>query len=263
MKPFLKYAGGKTQSLQYIYPLIPKKFNTYYEPFLGGGSLYFFLNPEKAVISDINRDLMVTYLVCRDNLQELIDLLRAYPNDKAFYSKMREKCVNSLSCVEVAARFIYLNKTCYNGLYRVNSKGIFNVPFGNYSNPSICDEQALKQTSQCLQNAQIYFADFATILKDARCGDFVYMDPPYVPVEKNSFVQYSQDVFDMACQERLAEEFKRLVKKDVKVLLSNSDTEWVRETYKEFNLIEIKSKRSINSKGSGRGKITELLVKGY
>lgn len=262
MKPFIKYAGGKAQSLQHIYPLIPQ-FNTYFEPFVGGGSLFFFVMPKSAVLSDTNKELIKTYQVCKDNVQGLIDLLKTYTNDKDFYLKIREKSPEILSDVECAARFIYLNKTCYNGLYRVNSKGEFNVPFGNQKNPNICDEPVLKMSSKCLQNTVLHNVDFSNILEMANSGDFVYLDPPYVPVKKDSFVNYSEDKFTMSCQERLAEGFKDLVKKGVSVLLSNSDTEWVRETYKDFKIIEISAKRYINSKGSGRGDVKELIVKGY
>jgi DNA adenine methylase len=261
MKPFLKWAGGKTRVLKHY--TFPSEYSTYYEPFLGGGAVFFHLKPERSVLSDINLDLIEAYQVVRDNVEELIIYLLGMQAShcKEFYYKIRALAPEDLDLTYRVARFIYLNKTCFNGLYRVNAKGQFNVPMGDYKNPVICDEKALREASTVLYHSKaiLGLSHYEYVLDYADPGDFVYFDPPY----DKTFASYTKDGFGRADQERLVEVFKALDKKGVKVLLSNSDTEFIRERYKGFIIDEVKAARAINSDGNGRGKVVELVVRNY
>jgi DNA adenine methylase len=253
-RPIVKWAGGKSKILKDLRKYFPKSFGKYVEPFLGGGSVYFSLMPGKAILSDSNKDLMTTYKVVREDVNSLIEYMKTYQNTPEFFYGIRKAVPKS--DLEVAANFLFLNKTCFNGLYRVNKAGEFNVPFGSYKNPNLCDAGNLKLASKALHGASLLSGDFEDVLRLISKEDFVYMDPPYVA----TFNDYSRDGFNMDCQERLAKAFEVL---PCKGILSNSDEPWVRERYKDFTIIEIKSARSINSKGDGRGKVSELIIKNY
>lgn len=268
-KPFLKWAGGKRQLLDQYKKFFPKDYNKYYEPMIGGGAVFFDLNPEKAVISDVNEDLIKTYRVIRDEVNDLIKILKEFKNqhDEKFYYQKRgefnliKKGNNTDHDLDLAARFIYLNRTCFNGLYRVNPKGEFNVPMGKYKNPTICNEELLKIVSKKLKKAKIKYGDFESAVEGADKDDFVYFDPPYDPVSKTSnFTEYTNGGFGDQDQKRLAKIFKSLSKKNVKVALSNSDTEFIRNLYDEFKIKEVETARSINCKSKERGKVNEVLI---
>jgi DNA adenine methylase len=266
-KPFLKWVGGKRRLLPQILPYVPSDFRTYHEPFLGGGALFFHLQPSSAFLSDSNGRLVRTYEALRADVDAVIAQLGNYPHNKEFYYTLRGWDVGrGVSDVDVASWFIYLNKTGFNGLYRVNKHGGFNVPFGHYSNPQICDEKSLLACSEVLSKPGVHITsdDFEAVLERAEQGDFVYFDPPYVPLSvSSSFVGYTQDGFGFEDQLRLRDVAVELKRREVKVLLSNSNHPLVRELYSDhFALTEVFAARSINSDGSGRGKIKELLIHG-
>ncbi|MEP6488117.1 DNA adenine methylase [Microcoleus vaginatus GB2-A3] len=277
VRPFLKWAGGKRQLLPEIVKYVPKRISkhTYYEPFIGGGALLFHLQPPKAVINDSNKELINCYKVIKDSLDELMEELSKdkYSNSETSYYEMRDldrstKKYASLSKVEKAARIIYLNKTCYNGLFRVNSQGQFNVPFGRYKNPNFLDDAVLKAVNKYLNSNDITLLnqDFAEAVKDANRGDFVYLDPPYDPVsETASFTGYDVNGFNRDEQERLKEEFDALHKKGCKVMLSNSCTDFIMDLYKDsqYTIIKVRATRSINSNALKRGRVDEVLVLNY
>lgn len=261
-RPFIKWVGGKRQLLPALLRLAPKKFATFHEPFLGGGALFFALRPKKAVLTDTNQRLVRTWCGVRDNVHSVIELLASYPHDKDFFLALRARDIDAESDVHVAAWFIYLNKTAFNGLYRVNSKNRFNVPFGRYVNPGICDAANLRACSQALQGTEILHRDFASVAGRAEPGDFVYCDPPYVPLSATSyFTSYTAEGFSSADQERLRDLALELKKRKVKVLLSNSGAGFVRELYKGFALEEVLASRQINCKAEGRGQIVELVMR--
>ncbi len=269
-QPFLKWAGGKRQLLTEIKKYIPQKVNTYYEPFIGGGALLFELQPKKAIINDVNSELINCYTVVRDSVQELINDLQRYRNDENFYYETRDldrsELYTGLSTIERASRIIYLNKTCFNGLFRVNSQGQFNVPFGKYKNPKIVDEIVLRADSNYLlkNNITLLNNDFEIAVETAKKGDFIYLDPPYDPVsDTSSFTGYSLNGFDRNEQKRLFHVFKQLDSKGCKVLLSNSATNFIMDLYSDFKIIKVTASRNINSNASGRGKIDELLIMNY
>ncbi len=272
--PVVKWVGGKRQLLPEIKKYVPKNFNTYFEPFVGGGAVLFELQPNQAVVNDINKELINVYSVIQNNVDELIETLSnqdEYANTSECYYKIREldrepKKYNKLTGIERAARILYLNKTCYNGLYRVNSMGEFNSPFGSYKNPNIVNEVTLKAVSNYFNESKIKFlnGDFEKVLKNAKKGDFVYFDPPYAPISKTSnFTGYNENGFGEAEQIRLKEVCDSLNKKGVKFLLSNSDCEFIREIYKDYIIETIKAKRAINSNGNNRGAISEVLIRNY
>lgn len=273
-KPFVKWAGGKRQLLRQfrelgLYP--PEDFNpitsTYYEPFVGGGAVFFDLLPKNAVLSDLNKELVITYNVIKNNVDELIQSLQKHVYDKEYYLEVRAKKIGDLSDVEVASRFIFLNRTGFNGLYRVNKSGQFNVPFGRYNNPVICDEDNLRRVSDALQDVTITHQDYKNVLKTAKSGDFIYLDPPYYPINAtSSFTSYTAEGFLEKEQAELRDTFVKLHEKGCFVMLSNSDTPFINELYSGLDGItinKITAGRSINSKGSGRGRITEVLVTNY
>lgn len=263
-RPFLKWAGGKSRLLPQYVPYFPKSFKAYYEPFLGGGALFFHLLPQRAVLRDVNAELINAYCSVRDDVVRLIELLQhhALNHDQSYYYEMRSRqFTNNL---ERAARFIYLNKTCYNGLYRENSRGQFNVPIGRYKNPQICPEKLLLSASDHLRNARIEAGNFDLVLHEADAGDWVYFDPPYYPISATSnFTAYSRYAFGEAEQIRLRDTFAKLAYQGVKVMLSNSDCDFIRELYRDFSMFPIAANRVINSHADKRGKISELLIVSY
>lgn len=263
-RPFLKWAGGKSQLISQYIPLFPQDFNTYYEPFLGGGAVFFHLHPKSAVLSDINPELINVYCCVRDCVESLIELLGKHQekHDKDYYYWMRSQ--NYQTPLEKAARLIYLNKTCFNGLYRENSQGKFNVPMGKYKKPSICQPDLLRSVSAALQSAEIKVRSFEEVVNYAKKGDFVYFDPPYHPISATSnFTAYSRYSFTEIEQIKLKDVFLELTKKGVRVMLSNSYCDLIRELYRDFQIKEILAARAINSNGNKRGKIKEVLVMNY
>ncbi len=266
--PVVKWAGGKRQLLSELTQRLPNSYNRYFEPFIGGGALFFELVPQGAYISDINPELINLYKVIRDDVDALISDLSSHENSPEYYTEIRawdrsESYVN-VSNVRKASRFIYLNKTCFNGLYRVNSKGHFNVPFGRYTNPNVLNRDSLYAASDVLQSTQIECANFDNILNYVKEDDFVYFDPPYIPLsETSSFTSYSKEDFGMDKQRELKNVCDKLTSLGVKFMLSNSDTPTSNELYSEYKIEKIYASRFINSKASGRGKITEILVRNY
>ncbi|MFL0198859.1 DNA adenine methylase [Clostridium sp. WILCCON 0269] len=270
VQPFVKWAGGKRQLIKEINKYIPKGNYKYYEPFVGGGAIFFDLQPKKAVINDYNFELINTYNVIRDKVEELIQYLETYPNKEEYYYKMREfdrkeeyKC---WSDVKKASRFIYLNKTCYNGLYRVNQAGYFNTPFGRYKNPKIVNDKVLRAVSKFLNENDIIIksGDYRESLKGIRKNSFIYFDPPYDPVSHSSnFTGYTTEGFGREEQIRLKGMCDKLNKKGIKFLLSNSNTEFIRNLYNEYEIEIVNAARSINSDASRRGEIEEVLVRNY
>jgi len=271
VSPVVKWVGGKRQILNEILKYVPQKFTTYYEPFVGGGAVFFELQPEKAVINDINSELINLYQTIKDNVDELIEDLKKHKNDSNYFYRIREldrdkEKYNLLSPVERASRIIYLNKTCYNGLFRVNRAGEFNTPFGNYKNPNIVNEETLRAVNQYFNTAKISFynKDYAEVLKGARKGAFVYLDPPYDPVsDTSSFTGYDKNGFDRNEQIRLKQTCDMLNKKGISFLLSNSATDFILELYKDYKIEIVKAKRAINSKADKRGEIDEVLVRNF
>jgi DNA adenine methylase len=262
LRPFLKWVGGKRHLLPQMLPHLPKSFGRYHEPFAGGSALFFHLQPKRASIADTNQRLVRTYEGLRDDSDRVIELLSSYPHDKDFFLEMRACDIDSKSDAEVAAWFIYLNKTGYNGLYRVNSKNRFNVPFGDYKRPKICDEPKLRACAKRLKSVTISWCDFEKSARRSRRGDLVYFDPPYVPLSAtSSFTSYTQHGFGHEQQTRLRDLATALKARGVHVLLSNSSAEAVRELYSDFELTPIKARRAINSRAEGRGEVTEFLIK--
>jgi DNA adenine methylase len=264
-RPFLKWAGGKGRLLSQYQSFFPKSFTTYYEPFLGGGAIFFRLLPSQAVLTDINPELVNVYCCVRDQAEAVISLLEQHSrlHSSEYYYQVRSAC--GQTAVEKAARLIYLNKTCFNGLYRENSKGEFNVPMGRYKAPRICDPELLRSVSQALKNTQIAVKPFDAVLELAHTSqDFVYFDPPYYPISLTSrFTEYSRYSFDETAQIRLRDTFAQLANRGVHVMLSNSDCEFIRELYKDFQIHTIFANRAINSNAQKRGRITEVLVTSY
>lgn len=263
-RPFLKWAGGKTQLLDELIFRMPKSFNVYYEPFIGGGALFFATAPKQAVIADINEDLTNAYETVRDYPEQLIEALSTFTNDKDFYYEVRAKDQNQLSPIDRAARLIYLNRTGFNGLYRVNKSGQFNVPFGSYKNPNITQIDRIISASKVLQNTQVYNAGFEKVLVEAKKGDFIYLDPPYYPKDVYSdFQRYNKEQFYKDDHQRLADLYDALSQRGCYVMLSNSDTPYTRELYKKWHIDTVYAKRNINSDASKRGEVTEIIVTNY
>ncbi len=269
-RPFLKWAGGKTQLIQQYRPLFPTDFENYYEPFLGGGAVFFYLfdqprSPLQAVLSDVNEELINMYRCVRDDVENLIKELENHQtqHDSEYYYKIRAQ--KNTKPLKKAARIIYLNKTCFNGLYRENSKGEFNVPIGRYKNPNICNSDLLRIDSRALQSVKLEVRDFEKILDEAKSNqDFVYFDPPYYPLSNTSqFTAYSRHNFNEEDQIRLRDIFVELANRGVKVMLSNSDCQFIRDLYQPFQIHQVLATRSINSKGTHRGKISEVVVTSY
>lgn len=266
--PIVKWVGGKRQLMFELIKNMPKSYNRYFEPFIGGGALFFELQPEQAYISDMNEELINLYSVVRDNVYELIKDLSKHEVSKEYFLEIRNidrtEQYTELSDVERASRFIYLNRTCFNGMYRVNSQGQFNVPFGHYKNPRIIDENNLLNCSELLKKTEIKCADFSEILTKVKKGDLVYFDPPYVPLnDTSSFTSYTKDGFDINMQFKLRDVCDKLDNKGVKFMLSNSDTKLVNELYVNYEIKKVFASRQINANADGRGKITEVLVRNY
>lgn len=275
-KPFVKWVGGKRQLLKQfkeldLYP--PQDFdpskNTFFEPFVGGGAVFFDLLPKNAVISDLNIELVTTYRVIKNDVDKLITSLKKHVYDKEYYLKIRALKADTLSDIEIASRFIYLNRTCFNGMYRVNKSGHFNVPFGRYTNPVICDETNLRNVSKALAQVTIKNQDYKFVLKEAKKGDFIYFDPPYHPVSDTaSFTSYTKEGFEGKEQIALRDVFKELNERGCYVMLSNSDTPFIHDIYNEISdkkvkINIVKATRAINSNAKKRGKIGEVLVTNY
>ena len=268
-RPFLKWAGGKRQLLPQISKLVPKM-KTYYEPFIGAGAVLFHLQPKKAVINDTNVELINCYDTIKNNLDKLIEDLNNHKNEKEYFYSIREldrmPAYQKLSDVGRSSRIIYLNKTCYNGLFRVNSQGQFNTPFGRYNNPKIVDETVLKAVNKYLNSSDVTILnlDFEEAVSTAKKGDFVYFDPPYDPIsDTSSFTGYDINGFNKNEQKRLKDTFEELTNKGVKCMLSNSKTPFITKLYNEYVTIDVSAIRSINSNASKRGKIEEILVLNY
>ncbi|WP_457639531.1 DNA adenine methylase [Persephonella sp.] len=266
-KPFVKWAGGKRQIAHILIENMPTHYNKYIEPFIGGGALFFELLPEKAIINDINKELINAYIVIKNSPEELIKSLKKHKNEKEYYYKIRALDPEKLNPIERASRFIFLNKTCFNGLYRENSKGQFNVPFGRYKKPKILDEENIKAVSNFLNSIelQIFNTDYREVIKLAKRGDLVYLDPPYHPSSQTAnFTKYTKYDFSEKDQIELAENFKQLDKKGCYVILTNSDTPLIRELYRNYNITPIITNRAINSKAHRRkNAATELVIKNY
>ncbi len=267
--PFVKWAGGKRQLLPELIKRVPK-FTTYCEPFVGGGALFFYLQPKKAIINDFNKDLINTYITIQNDVESLIQHLSTYKNDSESYYKIREldrtPLFHRMSATEKASRLIYLNKTCYNGLFRVNSMGEFNSPFGSYKSPNIVNEPTLRAIHNYFQNADVTFlsGDFEAAVKGLKKGTFVYFDPPYDPVSASSnFTGYTNLGFGKQEQRRLKEVCDELNAKGIKFLLSNSATDFILGLYKEYNIEKISAKRVINSNANNRGNVDEVLIRNY
>ena len=276
VKPFLKWAGGKRQLLLEIKNHLPDNMDDlrYFEPFVGAGALFLELQPYRAVINDYNEELILSYKVIKENVIGLIEALKAHKeqnNDDYFY-QVREQdrdrdAFAALTDVTKAARLIYLNKTCYNGLYRVNSRGHFNVPYGRYANPSIYDEPVLIAIHEYLNqgNIKILNGDFSNAVENAGQDSFIYFDPPYHSRNKTGFTGYQAGGFNDDDQRRLRDVFAAKTETRAKCLISNSDTPFIRELYcdSRFEIITVKAKRAINSAAAGRGEINEVLIKNY
>jgi len=273
-KPFVKWAGGKRQLIPVLNKEFPQKFGTYFEPFLGGGAVLFHLlsqNPnQKCSVSDLNSDLVLTYITIRDRVEELISSLKKhskkYSDDKnSYYYKIREQ--EPKEQIEKSSRLIFLNRTCFNGLYRVNSKGKFNVPLGRYSNPNIVNEENLMAVNRILQSQKITITcrDFSSILGDAKKDDFIYFDPPYQPVSQTAnFTSYTNRDFNFEDLKRLADLCNDLDSKGCKVVLSNSNTSEVKDMFdRNWKIKKIQVNRAINSDSKKRTGHSELVIKNY
>lgn len=273
-KPFVKWAGGKRQIIDKLLKLVPVEYNTYYEPFVGGGALLFELSPKEAVINDSNKELMNVYKTISTDkgYEETLKLLNAYEkkHDEAFYYKIRniDKDKNKfakLNDYERAARTIYLNKACFNGLYRVNSKGEFNVPFNKKLKINTYDGQNMTLAYVYFQTNKITMlsTDFEEAVKDAKKGDFIYFDPPYDSENDDTFNSYTEEGFGKEEQRRLAKLYKDLSDRGCYVMLSNHNTTLINELYKYYNIHVINAKRNINSKGEKRGSVEEVIITNY
>jgi DNA adenine methylase len=268
--PFLKWVGGKRQIMPQIEQHLPKAIKLYIEPFIGGGAVLFHLQPKNAIINDFNSELVNVYRVIKDNLEHLIVDLHQHKNESEYFYEIRAldrtKSFDELTDVERASRIIYLNKTCYNGLYRVNNSGEFNSPFGKYKNPNIVNEPTLRAVSSYLNsnNIRIENTDYETILKQADENSFVYLDPPYHPVSNSSnFTGYIQGGWNESDQIRLKETCDMLTKQGVKFMQSNSCVDFIKDLYSDYQIQIIKANRAINSDGEKRGEVEEVLIKNY
>lgn len=270
-KPFIKWVGGKRQLLPELLKRIPEGIDDYFEPFIGGGALLFNIKKEdfKTInINDYNEELVNLYLSVRDDVELLIDSLHKHQNNKEYFLTIRDLDRNPnyeiLNSVEKASRFIFLNKTCFNGLYRVNKKGFFNSPFGYYENPNVCDSENLKECSIFLNGINITHGDFENIKPKLNHKSFVYFDPPYMPVsETSNFLGYNANQFDLNSQIRLKEFCDYINSIGAKFMLSNSNSEIILELYKDYKIEIVNASRSINSNGAKRGKIKEVIITNY
>jgi len=269
--PVLKWVGGKRQLLSVLTPLLPQRITTYCEPFVGGGALLFDLQPNTAYVNDINGDLIRVYNVIKSDVDALILALQDFKNEADYFYAVRDwdrdkEKYSSLSDVQKAARVLYLNKTCYNGLFRVNNSGEFNSPFGDYRNPNIVNAPTLRAVSSYLNTATIHLTslDYAEILTALPKGTFVYLDPPYDPVsDTSSFTGYSKGGFTHDDQIRLRECCDDLDKRGLKFMLSNSATDFIKEQYADYHITIVQAKRAINSDSTKRGEVDEVVVRNY
>ena len=269
--PVVKWVGGKRQLLPQILPLIPKRMTAYCEPFLGGGAVLFALQPKRALVNDLNQDLITVYRVIKENADALIEHLSRHENTPEYFYRIRDldrdkEAYAALSDVEKASRLLYLNKTCYNGLFRVNASGAFNSPYGHYRRPNIVNEQTIRGVSRYFNACDITFfsGDFASVLEQVPKGGFVYLDPPYDPVSDTaSFTGYNRGGFGREEQVRLKECCDALTARGVKFLLSNSATPFIRELYGSYRVSIVQARRAVNSVASRRGAIEEVLVRNY
>ncbi|MBI5134226.1 MAG: DNA adenine methylase [Candidatus Taylorbacteria bacterium] len=273
-RPFVKWAGGKGQLLKQLHPLFPKKFSTYYEPFLGGGAVFFSLSPKKAIINDINVTLANTYRQIRSDVDSLIEELKKIEKKflsagedgrREFYYKIRDR-YNSLPPEDLkrCSLFIFLNRTGFNGMYRENSSGKMNIPFGRNKNPKILNEENLRAIAETLHDIEISSNPFEKAVSRAKKDDFVYFDPPYDPISStSSFTAYTGSSFAQEDQIRLRDLFVKLDKKGVFVMLSNSSTPFIKNLYKNYRQVKVRASRMINSKTADRGEIDELVVLNY
>ncbi len=266
----MKWAGGKSRLLPQLRPLLPPgvELMRHVEPFVGGGALYFALQPARALLCDVNPRLIETYCAVRDHVEQVVEQLGrlALGHDARAYYRVRERYnrARAVSEVERAAMFIYLNKTCFNGLHRVNSRGEFNVPVGRYVRPRILSREALLAASAQLASAELRCTGFETLLSSARPGDFVYFDPPYEPLSSSaSFTAYARDGFDRRDQLRLREVFVALDRRGCKLMLSNSDVPFIADLYRDFRLARVAAARAINCNADKRGPVSELVVRNY
>jgi DNA adenine methylase len=268
--PFLKWVGGKRQILPAIEQHLPRKIKSYIEPFIGGGAVLFHLQPKNAIINDFNSELINVYDVIKNDLENLIVDLHKHKNESKYFYEIRAldrtEAFHNLSNVERASRIIYLNKTCYNGLYRVNSAGEFNSPFGKYKNPNIVNEPTLRAVNSYLNsnNIKIMNKDYNTVLKEADKNSFVYLDPPYHPISASSnFTGYVRGGWDESDQIRLKEACDRLNRQGIKFLQSNSCVDFIKDIYKDYRIQIVRANRAINSDGDKRGEVEEVLIKNY
>ncbi len=270
--PFVKWVGGKRQLMPSIVELLPKNIKelTYIEPFIGGGAVFFHLQPKNAIVNDFNKELINVYEVIKNNLFDLITDLKKHKNTPDYFYQIRSldrtEDYKKLTSVERASRVIYLNKTCFNGLYRVNNAGEFNAPFGRYKNPNIVNEPTLKAVNKYLNsnNIDLRNGDYADILKEVNENAFVYLDPPYHPIsESSNFTGYIQGGWDMYDQVRLREFCDLLNSRGVKFLLSNSSASLIKDQYENYRIKTVKANRAINSNGADRGEIDEVLIRNY
>lgn len=269
--PVVKWVGGKRQLLPQILPLIPKRMSAYCEPFLGGGAVLFALQPRRALVNDLNQDLITVYRVIKENADALIEHLSRHENTPEYFYRIRDldrdrEAYAALSDVEKASRLLYLNKTCYNGLFRVNASGAFNSPYGHYRRPNIVNEQTIRGVSRYFNSCDITFfsGDFAAVLDRVPRGGFVYLDPPYDPVSDTaSFTGYNRGGFGREEQVRLKACCDALTARGVRFLLSNSATPFIRELYSSYHVSIVQARRAVNSVASRRGAIEEVLVRNY
>ena len=269
--PVVKWVGGKRQLLPQILPLIPKRMSAYCEPFLGGGAVLFALQPRRALVNDLNQDLITVYRVIKENADALIEHLSRHENTPEYFYRIRDldrdrEAYAALSDVEKASRLLYLNKTCYNGLFRVNASGAFNSPYGHYRRPNIVNEQTIRGVSRYFNSCDITFfsGDFAAVLDRVPRGGFVYLDPPYDPVSDTaSFTGYNRGGFGREEQVRLKACCDALTARGVRFLLSNSATPFIRELYSSYHVSIVQARRAVNAVASRRGAIEEVLVRNY
>jgi DNA adenine methylase len=269
--PFVKWVGGKRQLLLEIEKFVPKSYRNYFEPFVGGGAVLFYLQPKHAVINDNNEELINVYKVIKNNPEELIEDLEKHENSKEYFYRIREydrdkKYYNNLTGIEKASRILYLNKTCYNGLFRVNSSGEFNAPYGSYKKPRIVNDVVIRAVSVYLNGSGVTILnqDYEKSLTKADASSFVYFDPPYDPVSNSAnFTGYTKSGFTRDEQKRLKSVCDWLNKKGVRFLLSNSSTDFIRDLYSEYEIHEVLARRAVNSNARGRGEIKEILVRNF
>ncbi len=270
---FVKWAGGKNQLIEQFKPFFPTKIERYIEPFVGSGAVFFYVvqtyEPKYVLLADINEELINAYVVIRDAVEKLITLLKQHKREhekdpKKHYYAMRAIKPVKLDRVKRAARFIYLNRTCFNGLYRVNSENQFNVPMGSYKNPDVVQEEKLRRISALLRGVELKVMSFEKVLNYAKKGDFIYLDPPYYPLKNGlSFTSYTKDAFLGEEQKQLKKVFSVLSRKGCLCMESNSDTDFIKKLFSDFKIHHVSARRLINSKKEGRGAISEVVITNY